>query len=248
MRPRLSFGVQRQLQHRQRAAIGAAQGEAAAVRRRHPPDDGEPVAVALSPGEPRDRLARRPPARRRAGSAAGVGDDDPHPPLIRTHVDRDPRAAVLDRVDDQVVERLRELDPVAADERVAGPPAQPQRAAAEAGPRAPAPRGRIEQRPQLDRLGRQPQYRPPVDLAVESLQRRRGEPHRALQRRRRVALVDSGEGDRLQRPAQLVQRLVERAAATAGAHPLGGGDGRHRRRQRPAGERLRQLDHPSRSR
>ena len=221
--------------------------EAAAVRGGDLAHHRQAVPVPAPPGEPGDHLGRVFAPGVRAGGAAGVGDRDAQPPVPAARLDDDRGAAVLDRVDDQVVERLREPGALARDDRPARSPAQLQRASAHRRPRLPAPDRGLEQRLEAHRAANRGR-RPAVDLAVEPLQRRRRQLHRASTPwAASTARARGRQGDRLQRPAQLVERLVQGVAPPPGAQPLRGQDDGHRGGQRPAGRDVRQVHHPSTS-
>ena len=205
----------------------------------------QPVPVPAPPGQPGEHLGWAFAPGVGARGAARVGDRDAQPPAPAARLDDDRGAAVLDRVDDQVVERLREPGALAQDDRPARSPAQLQRAAAHRRPRPPAPDRGLQQRLEAHRPANR-RRRPAVDLAVEPLQRRRRQLHRAVHAVRRADPRARGrQGDRLQRPAQLVERLVQGVAPPPGAQPLSGQDDGHRGGQRPAGRGVRQVHHPS---
>ena len=208
-------------------------------------------------GRDRDGCARRagrpprPGLLRRAArprGAAGVDDRDPQASLAQPRVDDDRRAAVLDRVDDQVVERLGERAAIAADDRAArrssaAPASRPRASPAPASGRPPtATSGLPSTAPRPARSGPPLISRSSRSSAAAASSIGSSPPADAAEPRA------DGQGDRLQRPAQLVQRLVEGAAPPAGAQALSGDRRRHREGERPAGDDLSQLDHPSTSR
>ena len=159
------------------ARRGAAQAEAAAVPRRHPPHDPQAVAVRRRPraafdgGAAEQRGSRCTPAiahrqTRTEISLAGVTSTAISP-------------AVLEGVADQVVHRLGKLDPVASQLRLAGAPAQPQRPSVRPPPAAPALDRRLDHRPASRTRAAPASRRAAVDLALEAIDRGGGH----LQRR-----------------------------------------------------------------
>ena len=138
------------LEQGKRPTLGTPQREAPLVGRHHLPDDGEAVAVTTAPGEAGDHIGWGATASIWPRGAARIGDDDPHATLMRSCVHGDLRPAVFDCVDDQVVERLGELNPVAENDRATSAPAQAQRTATDARSCPPATHRRVQQWPRTE--------------------------------------------------------------------------------------------------
>ena len=170
-----------------------------------------------------DRVRRRPWPRRglgvvaHAGRAGGRRDRGPPARGVAAPgaLDRDLAAAVLERVRDQVVERLRDADRVDVGELVA---------AASSGRRSAAPRAatRARQRSAAAIASIRRLDRPAAQLgAARRSPRGRGRAARPAPARADRAAVAAlglgGEHQRLQRAAELVEALVERPPAARAA-------------------------------
>jgi hypothetical protein len=148
---------------------------------------------------------------------------------------------VLDRVEDEIVDRLGDRAAVAAEHRIGGVPPQLERAAAERRARPPAPHRRLQQRRRRKRPA-DDRGRLAVDLPLETLERRRRQLQRLIEAGGLRQLREGmGEDQRLQGAAQLVHRLVQGGSPPAGPKAGGGGDRRQRGGKRPAAGYLRQL-------
>jgi hypothetical protein len=176
---------------------------------------GDPKAVsALSAG----LLAKAP-----GPCAARIAHDEIDPVAVANPFERDRPAAVLERVGDQVVESLRDAEWIDVRHGVAATPAD----------RDPPTRVRCAHAPALAGGDRKHSRfngpaaeidAPAVDLAIEVAKGGEREFERvgAVRTRR-----PGSERQRLERPSQLVETLVERAAPPALDHAAAHNDERH---------------------
>ncbi len=147
------------------------------------PHDPQTMTVAAATGDPSHEIRGCRPTSPRWQRLAGIENRHPYPAADPGRLDDDPRTAVFDRVENEIVERLQHSAAIAVNDRVTRQPAQLEPAANETGPPAPAGNRRLQQRPYPERRPRISR-RAAVDLTIESLQRRGGELHGLLDLRR----------------------------------------------------------------
>jgi hypothetical protein len=176
-------------------------------------DDAEAVTVAPTTADSSPKLS---PSRTRQSGAAAAGVDDEKLKKSRAFPGFNGylSSAVLDRVADQVVQRLSELDLVADYARIKRPPTQPQAPAAKPHRQLPAFDGSLDQRPERNRVNRC-RSRAAVDLPVESLKRGGRDVEGGFADFPLSPTSRQGERKHLQGAAQLVHRLVQRGPPTA---------------------------------
>ena len=165
---------------------------------------------------------------------AGVANDEIHAIAVADSLQGDLTTAVLERVRDQVVERLRDARGVDVGDGVAAPPADRDPPAGLGGAHPPALTRGDRKGLGVDRSSAKLDLLP-VYLAVEVAKGRQ----RQLERIRGVGAGRlRGQGEGLQRSADLVEALVERPAAPHLPHPVACDDDSHRDRdwQETAGE------------
>ena len=244
-RPALRLG-QRQLEHRQRSPLRAAQGKVTAVSRRRP--------AARRRGRVRGGGARRAGRSSRPGCCGALRRRVARPEsttAIRKRPSRSRAATTIVGPPCSIALTIRLSSAWASALRspLTGTSPAFQRSSSEPSasscsrlPASRRPSGRGRRRRSSLSAGASG---PPLISRSRRSSAARGKLNRLPVSGRAAEPRAGRQGHRLQWPAQLVQRLVEGAAAPAGAQALRRDRGRHRKDERPAGDDLDQAVHPS---
>ena len=199
---------------------------------KRPPCSAAIPATIPSPRGAGDRAVEPCGGARREARAPRVLDRDADAAIARRDLDPDRRRPVLDRVDEQVVERLHDPARVGDDRRGPGAPFERQRRRIEPGRRRPA--GDAASTSGRSRTSRRrAAAASPSSDALEVAERA----DRQLERRRAIAVAAAGPGPAskrqlLQRPAQLVEGRG-RPPRCAAARPRGAREQAARRQRAP---------------